>query len=105
MLARPGGFVANVWQLHLPPRAAGHLIGARHERARAHGTMPGGIEAMFAEQAAHIAPTEGQHDPEVMDEIGRRYGPRAWGPTPSRGAPLEGPAARAPRAAFSSGSW
>lgn len=42
--------------------------------------LPGGIEAMFAEHAAHIAATEGSPDPAVMDEIGRRHGAPTLGP-------------------------
>ncbi len=41
---------------------------------------PGGVEHLFAEQAAHIAETNGRPDPAVMDEIGRRHGARALGP-------------------------
>lgn len=41
---------------------------------------PGGIEHMFAEQAAHLAATEGRPVPEVLEEIGRRYGSPTLGP-------------------------
>lgn len=52
--------------------------------------LPGGIEAMFAEHAAHIEATGGRPDPAVMDEIGRRYGAPTLGPPiRARGAPPE----------------
>ena len=42
--------------------------------------MPGGIEHLFAEQAAHIADAGGLPDPAIMDEIGRRHGALTLGP-------------------------
>ena len=42
--------------------------------------LPGGIEHMFAEQAAHLESTNGQPDPEVLDEIGKRHGAVTLGP-------------------------
>jgi mannose-6-phosphate isomerase-like protein (cupin superfamily) len=42
--------------------------------------MPGGVEHLFAEQAAHIAGASGVPDPEVMDQIGRRHGALTLGP-------------------------
>lgn len=42
--------------------------------------VPGGIEALFAEQAAHFASSQGPPDPAVLDEIGERHGARTLGP-------------------------
>ena len=59
---------------------------------------PGGIEHLFAEQAAHLAAATGGPDASVMDEIGRRHGAITLGP-PIRaaGAPPEEPSGdRAP---------
>lgn len=52
--------------------------------------MPGGIESMFSEQAAHIEATAGRPDPAVMDAIGRRHGAPTLGPPiRARSAPPE----------------
>ena len=42
--------------------------------------IPGGIEEMFAEQAAHIASSNGAPDHSTLDEIGRRHGAVTLGP-------------------------
>ncbi|AEA28031.1 cupin domain-containing protein [Pseudonocardia benzenivorans] len=42
--------------------------------------VPGGIEDMFAEQAAHIVASGGAPDESVLDEIGRRHGATTLGP-------------------------
>ncbi len=42
--------------------------------------VPGGIEHLFAEQAAHIGSTGGNPSAEVMDELGRRHGALTLGP-------------------------
>jgi mannose-6-phosphate isomerase-like protein (cupin superfamily) len=43
-------------------------------------TTPGGLEGMFAEQAAYFATLQGPPDPERMSEIAATYGVRALGP-------------------------
>jgi quercetin dioxygenase-like cupin family protein len=40
--------------------------------------LPGGLELMFREQAAHLA--GGRPDPAELDRIGRRHGARTLGP-------------------------
>jgi quercetin dioxygenase-like cupin family protein len=42
--------------------------------------MPGGIEELFAEQAAYFAGLEGPPDPDVLQDIGRKHGSPAVGP-------------------------
>lgn len=42
--------------------------------------VPGGSEEMFVEHAAHIVASQGNPDPAVMDEIGRRHGATTLGP-------------------------
>ncbi len=41
---------------------------------------PGGIENLFAEQAAHIESSRGQPVSEVLDELGRKHGALTLGP-------------------------
>ena len=41
---------------------------------------PGGIEHLFAEQAAHIESTNGNPSAEVMDQLGRKHGALTLGP-------------------------
>ncbi|MDN5849773.1 MAG: cupin domain-containing protein [Nitrococcus sp.] len=54
--------------------------------------VPGGIEEMFAEQAAHIAASQGPPDESVLDEIGRRHGGTTLGPPiRARNAPVVQP--------------
>lgn len=57
--------------------------------------LPGGIEELFAEQAAYFSGLEGPPDPAVLDEMGRRHGAPTLGP-PIRaaGAPGEAEASR-----------
>ncbi len=42
--------------------------------------MPGGVEELFAEQAAYFATIQGPPDPEVLDQIGVRHGAPTLGP-------------------------
>ena len=42
--------------------------------------LPGGIEALFAEQAAYFASLEGPPDLEVLSAMGERYGAPTLGP-------------------------
>jgi mannose-6-phosphate isomerase-like protein (cupin superfamily) len=72
----PGTFV---WL----PRGVPHTfanLGA--EPVRAVGMIvPGGLEGMFKEQAGYFASLEGEPpDPDVLGELGARYGVRAVGP-------------------------
>jgi mannose-6-phosphate isomerase-like protein (cupin superfamily) len=54
---------------------------------------PGGIEDLFAEQAAHLVASNGRPDPAVLDELGRRYGaPTVGPPIRSERAPAAPPA-------------
>jgi gentisate 1,2-dioxygenase len=56
-----------------------------HVLARA---FPGGVEELFAEQAAYLASVQGPPDPSVLDEIGVRHGaPTVGPPIRSRSAP------------------
>ena len=43
-------------------------------------TTPAGLEGMFAEQAEYFSSLHGPPDPEMIREIGDRYGVRALGP-------------------------
>ena len=50
--------------------------------------LPGGIEDLFAEQAAYFASLSGPPDFTVLDEIGERHGATTLGPTdPGSGCP------------------
>ena len=51
---------------------------------------PGGIEHLFAEQAAHLKSTQGNPSAEVMDELGRKHGALTLGP-PIRSTNAPGP--------------
>jgi hypothetical protein len=42
--------------------------------------MPGGVEELFAEQAAYFTTLQGPPDPEVLDQIGVRHGAPTLGP-------------------------
>jgi mannose-6-phosphate isomerase-like protein (cupin superfamily) len=42
--------------------------------------LPGGVEALFAEQAAYLASVQGPPDPQVLDQIGARHGAPTLGP-------------------------
>jgi hypothetical protein len=42
--------------------------------------LPGGVEELFAEQAAYLASVQGPPDPRVLDEIGVRHGAPTVGP-------------------------
>ena len=42
--------------------------------------VPGGLEDMFREQAAHLASAAGRPDPGELDRIGRRHGALTVGP-------------------------
>jgi mannose-6-phosphate isomerase-like protein (cupin superfamily) len=73
--AAAGGFV---WV----PRATAHAFANAgpeplHVLALA---MPGGVEELFAEQAAYFATIQGPPDPEVLDQIGVRHGAPTLGP-------------------------
>jgi mannose-6-phosphate isomerase-like protein (cupin superfamily) len=73
--AEEGGFL---WV----PRGTAHTFanasqGTLHVLALA---APGGIEHLFAEQAAHIANTGGNPAAEVMDRLGRKHGALTLGP-------------------------
>ena len=52
---------------------------------------PGGIEALFAEQAAYFATLEGPPDPELLNAMGERHGAPTLGP-PIRAAGAPGEA-------------
>jgi mannose-6-phosphate isomerase-like protein (cupin superfamily) len=55
---------------------------------------PGGVEELFAEQAAYLASVQGPPDPGVLAEIGTRHGAPTLGPPiRSKDAPADGPAA------------
>jgi hypothetical protein len=41
---------------------------------------PGGVEELFAEQAADLSSVQGPPDPSVLDEIGVRHGAPTVGP-------------------------
>jgi mannose-6-phosphate isomerase-like protein (cupin superfamily) len=57
--------------------------------------LPGGVEELFAEQAAYLASAQGPPDPSVLDEIGVRHGaPTVGPPIRSHSAPDNGPAAQ-----------
>jgi hypothetical protein len=57
--------------------------------------LPGGVEELFAEQAAYLATVQGPPDPRVLDEIGVRHGaPTVGPPIRSHSAPENGPAAQ-----------
>lgn len=81
---------AFVWM----PRGVGHTFAnAGTEPAHVLAiAVPGGLEELFAEQAAYFASREGPPDPEVLDEMGLRHGASTLGP-PIRagGAPDPGP--------------
>jgi len=50
--------------------------------------VPGGLDDMFAEQAAYLASLQGPPDPAVMEEIGLRHqGPTLGPPIRADGAP------------------
>jgi hypothetical protein len=50
--------------------------------------VPGGVEELFAEQAAYLAAVQGAPDPQVLNQIGARHGAPTLGPPISaRGAP------------------
>lgn len=42
--------------------------------------LPGGIETLFAEQAAYFSGLDGPADPVVLDQMGRRHGAPTLGP-------------------------
>ncbi len=42
--------------------------------------LPGGIEALFAEQATYFSNLDGPPDPVALDEMGRRHGAHTLGP-------------------------
>ncbi len=42
--------------------------------------LPGGVEELFAEQAAYLTSVEGPPDPSVLEEIGTRHGAPTLGP-------------------------
>ena len=42
--------------------------------------LPGGVEELFAEQAAYLASVQGPPDPSVLDQIGVRHGAPTVGP-------------------------
>lgn len=51
--------------------------------------LPGGVEELFAEQAAYLASVQGPPDPSVLDQIGVRHGaPTVGPPIRSHSAPL-----------------
>ena len=53
--------------------------------------VPGGLEEMFAEQAAYLASLQGPPDPDVLADIGARHGATTLGPpTRAAGAPAPG---------------
>jgi quercetin dioxygenase-like cupin family protein len=43
--------------------------------------LPGGVEELFAEQAAYLATVQGPPDPQVLDRIGVRHGAQTLGPS------------------------
>lgn len=52
--------------------------------------LPGGVEELFAEQAAYLSSVHGPPDPAVLGEIGSRHGaPSPGPPTRSKDAPPE----------------
>jgi quercetin dioxygenase-like cupin family protein len=56
--------------------------------------LPGGVEELFAEQAAYLSSVQGPPDPSVLDEIGTRHGaPTVGPPIRSKDAPSDGPGA------------
>ncbi len=56
--------------------------------------LPGGVEELFAEQAAYLTSVQGPPDPGVLAEIGTRHGAPTLGPPiRSTDAPTDGPAA------------
>jgi hypothetical protein len=42
--------------------------------------LPGGIEELFAEQAAYLASVQGPPDPQVLNRLGARHGAPTLGP-------------------------
>jgi mannose-6-phosphate isomerase-like protein (cupin superfamily) len=57
--------------------------------------LPGGVEELFAEQAAYLASVQGPPDLSVLDELGARHGaPTVGPPIRSHSAPDTGPAAQ-----------
>ncbi len=42
--------------------------------------LPGGVEELFAEQAAYLTSVKGPPDPSVLEEIGTRHGAPTLGP-------------------------
>ena len=42
--------------------------------------LPGGVEELFAEQAAYLSSVQGPPDPVVLGEIGSRHGALTLGP-------------------------
>ena len=42
--------------------------------------LPGGVEELFAEQAAYLASVQDPPDPSVLDEMGVRHGAPTVGP-------------------------
>jgi quercetin dioxygenase-like cupin family protein len=42
--------------------------------------LPGGIEELFAEQAAYLASVQGPPDPQVLNRLGARHGAATLGP-------------------------
>jgi cupin domain len=54
--------------------------------------LPGGIEELFAEQAAYLSSVQGPPDPNVLDDIGVRLGaPTVGPPIRAHGAPNAAP--------------
>jgi quercetin dioxygenase-like cupin family protein len=57
--------------------------------------LPGGVEELFAQQAAYLSSVQGPPDPGVLEEIGVRHGAPTLGPPiRSNDAPEDGPPAR-----------
>lgn len=75
-------FEATAGQLVWLPREVPHTFANLHdEPAWAFGvTTPAGLEGMFAEQGEYFAGLQGPPDPDVIREIGDRYGVRVVGP-------------------------
>lgn len=75
-------FEATAGQLVWLPREVPHMFAnLGDEPAWVFGAaIPSGLEGMFEEQAAYMSGLTGAPDPEVVREIGERYGVRRLGP-------------------------
>jgi hypothetical protein len=74
-------------------RAAPYVLAAGDSRRD--DALPGGVEELFAEQAAYLSSVQGPPDPAILGEIGTRHGAPTLGPPiRSKDAPPEDGAGR-----------